>query len=318
MPPRFLKSEDEAVLKYSVLSNQYSVRSTLYSVFFMVCLMTAALCASTRAEDRQSKPANTDAIAPKDRVIRLFDGKTLGDCYTWLKDTKREDPRKVFSVTDGMLHISGDGLGGLVTNKRYRDYHAIVEFKFGERTWQHRKDSARDSGFLVHSNGKDGGYEGCWMPSFEVQIIEGGVGDFIVVGGPDESGRKVPLTMSCTIGPDKDRAKQAIFKPDGKRQTFKSGRIDWFGRDPDWKDEKGFRGSHDVESPHGEWTRLDVFCNGPHIETFVNGTKVNEAFDVSPHEGRLQLQTELAEVFYRRWELWPIGKGPKPAAARQE
>jgi len=39
-----------------------------------------------------------------------------------------------------------------------------------------REDKARDSGCLIHSNGKDGGYEGCWMPSIEVQIIEGGVG----------------------------------------------------------------------------------------------------------------------------------------------
>ena len=65
-------------------------------------------------------------------------------------------------------------------------------------------------------------------------------------------------------------------------------------------------------------TRLDVFCNGGHVETFVNGTKVNEAFDVTPQEGRIQLQTELAEVFYRRWELWPLDKGPKPAPAKQD
>jgi hypothetical protein len=36
---------------------------------------------------------------------------------------------------------------------------------------------------------------------------------------------------------------------------------------------------------------------------------------VSPREGRIQLQSELAEVFYRRWELWPLDKGPKPAPA---
>jgi hypothetical protein len=57
-------------------------------------------------------------------------------------------------------------------------------------------------------------------------------------------------------------------------------------------------------------------CDGGHIEVFVNGTKVNEAFDASPTEGRLQLQTELAEIFYRRWELWPLGKGPKPERAK--
>jgi hypothetical protein len=305
------------------------VLSTKYSVHILVGLVLATQQVPAWADDARVTAKPSDAISPKHDVIRLFDGKTLGDCYTWLKDTKREDPRKVFTVADGMLHISGDGLGGLVTNKRYRDYHAVVEFKFGERTWQHREKAARDSGCLIHSNGKDGGYEGCWMPSIEVQIIEGGVGDFIVVGGPDESGRTVPMSVTCAVGPDRDRANQFIWKPDGKRVTIKRGegrkapglpqpgRIDWYGRDPDWKDEKGFRGKNDVESPHGQWTRLDVICEGGHVETFVNGRKVNEAFDVAPHEGRLQLQTELAEIFYRRWELWPLDKGPKPAAAKQ-
>ena len=47
-----------------------------------------------------------------------------------------------------MLHITGDGLGGLVTNKRYRDYHLVLEFKWGERTWHEREKAARDSGLL--------------------------------------------------------------------------------------------------------------------------------------------------------------------------
>ena len=51
----------------------------------------------------------------------------------------------------------------------------------------------------------------------------------------------------------------------------------------------------------------------PKIIGDVNGTLVNEGFDAYPTYGRIQLQTELAEVFIRRLELWPLGKGPKPA-----
>src|SRR4249919_1884517 len=80
-----------------------------------------ATCAVVRAAETAAKSDQSEAISPKDGVIKVFDGKTLGDTYTWLKDTKREDPRKVFTVSDGMIHISGDGYGGLVTNKRYRD-----------------------------------------------------------------------------------------------------------------------------------------------------------------------------------------------------
>ena len=262
--------------------------------------------------------ADSDAaIAPKDSVIRLFDGKTLGDCYTWLKDTQREDPRKVFSVVDGMIRVSGDGLGGLVTNKRYRDYHLVLEFKFGDRTWHNRENAARDSGLLIHSNGADGGYSGTWMPSIEVQIIEGGVGDIVPVPGNDASGKPVPISYTCTTGRDRDG--EVVWKPDGPLEVFKAGnlkRVNWFGRDPDWTDVKDFRGLQDVDSPHGQWTRLDVICDGGHLKTFVNGTKVNEAVNVSPNAGRLQLQSELAEIDFRRWELWPLDKGPKPEPAK--
>jgi hypothetical protein len=261
---------------------------------------------------------NDEAVAPSD-LIRLLEGNTLDDCYTWLKDTKRDDPRRVFRVKDGVLHITGDGLGGLVTNKRYRNYHLVLEFKWGQRTWGEREDNARDSGLLVHSNGIDGGYQGTWMPAIEVQIIEGGVGDFVPVPGKDEHGQPVPIAYTCHVGRDRDG--EVVWDQDGQRETFRRGnlaRVNWYGRDPDWKDAKDFRGTQDQDSPLGQWTRLDVLCEGSHITTFVNGKMVNEAFDVSPREGRLQLQSELAEIFFRRWELWPLGKGPKPGPAKQE
>ena len=62
-------------------------------------------------------------------------------------------------------------------------------------------------------------------------------------------------------------------------------------------------------------------CGGPRLvpvsgTVLVNGKKVNEAFDVAPRAGQIQLQSELAEIFFRRWELWPLGKGPKPEPAK--
>jgi len=263
---------------------------------------------------RGAEPGPVAAIRPDKGGIRLFDGKSLAGFYTWLKDTHYDDPRHVFRVTGGMLHVTGDGLGALVTKQAYRDYHLVLEFKWGGRTWPPRKDRARDSGLLVHSVGAEGSYNGTWMPSIEVQIIEGGVGDFILVGGDDKDGRPVPLSATCEV--DRDRDGEVIWKQGGRRETFdrtNSHRINWFGRDPDWTDKRGFRGSRDVDSPLGQWTRLDVLCDGDHLQVFVNGVLVNEALHTFPSEGKLQLQTELAEIFVRRWELWPIGSGPKPA-----
>ena len=156
------------------------------------------------------------------------------------------------------------------------------------------------------------------MTSIEVQIIQGGCGDFILVGGKDDRGEPIPLSLTCAA--DRDRDGEVIWKKGGKRETFNlknRHRINWYGRDPDWKDVIGFRGKHDIESPDGQWTRIDVICKGGHIQTYVNGTIVNEAFDSLTTYGRIQLQTELAETFVRRWELWPLGKGPKPTKAEQ-
>ncbi len=279
-------------------------------LILLCSLLPAAVSTQLRADE--------EAIVPTDGVIRLFDGKTLGGCYTWLKDTKREDPRQVFTVSAGMLQISGDGMGGLVTNKPYRDYHMVLEFKWGDRTWHEREQAARDSGLLIHCNGADGGYGGIWMPGIEVQIIEGGVGDFLIVPGKGQDGEIVPISLSTNVGRDRDN--ELVWKEDEPRQTVAGKgvqRVNWFGRDPEWKDVKGVRGPRDKDSPLGQWTRIDVIADGGHVQTFVNGTKVNEAFDVSPRAGRLQLQSEQAEVFFRRWELWPLGKGPEPAPAQQ-
>ena len=250
----------------------------------------------------------SDAAIRPTQVIELFNGRDLTGFTTWLRDTKHEDPRGVFAVTDAVIRISGDGFGGLITEKAYRDYHLVVEFKWGKRTWEPRKDRTMDSGVLVHCVGPPGNAGGgAWMASIECQVIEGGVGDFIVIGGQYEDGSSVPVSLTCETV--KDRDGETVWKKNAKRQVFHGGRINWFGRDPDWKDVLGFRGKNDVESPAGEWTRMDVFCDGSSIRTHVNGVAVNEGFDAFPSAGRILLQSECAEIFFRKDELRPLEPG---------
>src|SRR5262249_55941051 len=75
------------------------------------CSLLLSVAIVLRGEAPAAEP-----ITPKE-VIHLFNGKDLSGLSTWLKDTKREDPRKVFSVTDGQIHISGDGFGYVGTTK---------------------------------------------------------------------------------------------------------------------------------------------------------------------------------------------------------
>ncbi len=255
-------------------------------------------------------PSRDTAISPTDGPIELFNGRNLEGMYTWIRDTQYSDPKKVFTVNDGMIHVSGDGYGGLITNESYRDYHLILEFKWGEKTWGDRIDRARDAGLLVHCWGPDGGYAKTWMASIEAQIIEGGVGDILVLSGTDPiTGQALPTSLTAEITKDRDGEK--VWKKGGEPITISSGRINWFGRDVDWADKINFRGKEDVESPFGEWTRLEVIADGGHLTYKVNGVVVNEAFEAKPDFGKLLLQTEQAEIFIRRFELWPIGKAPK-------
>lgn len=254
-------------------------------------------------------PPRDQAVSPTDGPIKLFNGRNLEGFYTWIRDSRYSDPKKVFTVNDGMIHITGDGWGGLITNRPYRDYHLILEFKWGEKTWDTRQDRARDSGVLVHGWGTDGGYNDTWMASVEAQIIEGGVGDILVLGGVDPiTGKTFPTSLSAEITEDRDGEK--VWKKGGQRVALNRGRINWYGRDVDWADKIGFRGRDDLESPHGQWTKMEVVADGDRLTYKVNGVVVNEALDVNPSSGKLLLQTELAELFVRRYELWPLGKAP--------
>ena len=281
--------------------------------FAWTTILSCAALFLMAAPSHSQKPS--PAITPADGVLRLFNGRNLQGLSTWLRDSRNKDPRKVFTVHDGLLHISGNGFGYIRTNKDYRDYHLVVEFKWGPRTWGSRKDRSRDSGVLVHAAGPDGSGGGTWMASIESQIIEGGCGDFIVIGGKYANGKPVPSTITCDVISDRDG--ESVWNKGGKPRQFTSGRVNWFGRDPDWKDVLGFRGKRDVEHPYGKWNRMEVTCRADTIQVRINGILVNQARAVLPRAGKILIQTEMAEMYVRRWEIWPLGKIPKLGPVKQ-
>ena len=79
-------------------------------------------------------------------------------------------------------------------------------------------------------------------------------------------------------------------------------------RDPNWKDVIDFRGDQDVEKTVGEWNKLECIVNGDEITIYLNGILVNHASSVKPSKGRIQIQSEGAEVFFRKVELRPLVK----------
>ncbi|MBM3995287.1 MAG: DUF1080 domain-containing protein [Planctomycetes bacterium] len=236
--------------------------------------------------------------------MKLFNGKDLTGFTTWLKDTKRDDPRKVFTVKDGMLHLSGDGFGYLATNKVFIDYHLTVEYKWGKKTDGGKY--VRNSGVLLHATGPDGGAGGTWMSSIECQLAQGCVGDLIVIRGKDKDGKVIPVSLKAETVSGAD--KRPRWKAGGEVREFTKGQLWWNKHEAGFKEFLDTRGKDDVESPLGEWTKVECICKEKTIEIRVNGTTVNKAFDVYPSSGKILLQTEGFEIFFRNVELRPVAK----------
>ena len=215
------------------------------------------------------------------------------------------DPKKVFSLEtlngEQVLHISGEIYGALTSKKEYKNYHLKLQFKWGDKLWAPRLDKPRDSGILYHCTGPYAKFWKVWMQSQEFQVQEGDVGDYYSLSGTEIN---IPSIK-------KEGAKEFDFVKDAALNKFSS--ID-----------KAFQGhcnkGFNNEKPHGEWNTLELICfegNSLHI---VNGEVVMALFDskyktvegqiIPLQKGRIQIQSEAAEIFYKNIEIKTIDGMP--------
>ena len=228
----------------------------------------------------------------------VFNGKDLSGWYTWLKGRgKNVDPKGVFSVTNGVIHVTGEEFGGLVTEDEFSDYHLSLEYRFtGGDHFGGKIGWAPDSGILFHSTGSDGGFHGVWMESVELNLIKGATGDFWGVGvnGSDR------IALSARVGGELLGGKYAIHDPNGTNvyTIVGNNRVCRFDIDRGWTDTTDVAVAGN-EKPLGEWNRVDLHCVGGEVVAIFNGKVVNRGFDVKPRKGRIQLQSEGCPVEFR-------------------
>jgi hypothetical protein len=248
----------------------------------------------------------------KEGWVALFNGKDLSGWDTYigppLDDAGKKlsdepvgwnkDPKQVFTVIpqdgENIIRISGENWGAISTTKEYGDYHLQLLFKWGSLKWGQKKGRKRDSGLLYHSVGPNGADYGAWMRSQEFQIEEGNTGDYWGVAGGTQD---IPVI--------KKSDSEYVYSPGGELLTFSAG-------------EK--RGRHgikrgDAEKPSGEWNTLDLYCHGDTSVHVVNGKAMMVLYHsgqlddgrVTPLvKGKIQIQSEGAEVFYKQIRIRPL------------
>jgi hypothetical protein len=184
------------------------------------------------------------------------------------------DRDRVFSITNDMLRISGQRIGYLATKKVYSDFRLVAEYKWGELTWGKRKDRLRNSGLCIQGTGLDK----VWMKSIEIQIAEGQTGDVVVLDGAKLTVDGVTKTRSFDT-----------FKRPGDAALL--------------EDKVGFRPRDDLERPHGEWNTIEIISLGSVLRVKINGKPVLDATGMFPNAGRILLQSNGAEIFFRRLDV---------------
>jgi hypothetical protein len=242
------------------------------------------------------------------KVTSLFGDDLEDHFYTWLVDSRYEDPRNVFSLRVSVLKISGDGLGYLTTRQAYENYHISLPFKWRERNWHwgDRIGKARDLGLFLHATGPDWNSHdgnGAFVSAIECNIFEGAVGDFLLIRGDDAEGKLIAPRLETQITDHLDEDGWPTFDTGGTSKSLERwGRVNHRFKSASWKDVTGFSGPGELVVPWA-WNHLECRCMGDQILVFVNRTLVNKARNVWPNRGRVLLQCEGSEIFFRRMEI---------------
>ena len=210
----------------------------------------------------------------------------------------------VFSVVleqgEPVLRISGEVYGCLFTKQDYANYDLKLKVRWGTKKWVPRLDEPRDSGVLYNSQGEAGvDYWHSWMLAQEFQVSEqqrgNAMGDYWCIAGSVADIRAARQRDTLQFDPAAAPVKMGNGGPYFCQAT----------------------GSQ--ETPGNGWTELELLnVNGQSLH-LVNGRVVlaltNSGFMKDGQRqplthGKIQLQSEAAEVFYKDIQIRPLAALP--------
>ena len=249
----------------------------------------------------------------------LFDGKSLEGWYTQIQNLKKnDDPEKFFHVEDGVIHVYKDQAEGtkvpngfIATEKEYSSFDLRMEFKWGTKKFKPRMMAVRDAGLLYHVRPPDV----VWPRSVECQIQEGDVGDCFTVRGArlttsvEDAAIKTPSGVKTLprYKAEKDGGETRTLGNSGIQRIVKSSMVERDG----WNViEVAVRGSESAE----HIVNGKTVCRARDLKELKPGDALADKSKPGAAEsdwvplsrGRIALQCEYAEVFYRRIEIREI------------
>lgn len=279
------------------------------SLVFLICPLLALA----------ARAADPDYVPPKSEWKALFNGRDLSGWDKFLATPKgdgplvaNEDPKGVFTVDqldgENVIHVSGEGYGGLTTREQFTNFHFRVQFKWGLKRWGGRANVGRDSGVLYCGIGQPNPRTG-WLTSIENNVMEKGVGQWWSVNGAiiDAEGEWVTAENELYVPYKKEGPgeRNIVWRKGAPRLTAAPA--------------NGITPPFDVEQVFGNWNTVEVVFWGGNCIHILNGhvnlVAVNPRYPESGRwraltQGKIQLQSEDAEVFYRKPEARPLYELP--------
>ena len=230
-----------------------------------------------------------------------YDGSKPNEAPIGFNQAEAKEIFQTQTVNDELLvRITGEVYGALITKESYRNYHFKLKVKWGNLKWDPRKNLLKDTGILYHSVGPHGAeYWRSWMQGQEMQIMEGHMGDFWsqATSAMDIRAFTPEYIMNPIASLDRP------FLSVGHEQDI-----------------KGFvLRSENRESNHNEWTTLELICfegkslhivNGEVVMVLKNSRYKKDGEFIPLDEGKVQLQSEASEVFFKDIMIKPIKELP--------
>jgi len=212
----------------------------------------------------------------------------------------------LFKVEDGVIHVyptqpasSAQPNAYLITETDHKDYRLSLEYKWGEKKYAPRLKNVRDAGLLYHVHRERAGD---WPASAESQIQEGDTGDSWAISSQ----------VSSFVNP-----KTGLYTlPENGGVPVTAGGEGKFGRT-----------RHNLVHEYPGWNTVEVIVRGDHATHIVNGVINMRVHDIKSWDeaskswlkldhGRIALQAEGAEIYYRNIEIRPLTDAddlpPKP------